>query len=269
MCLEDIYGNNKTISVVIPTINERLNIKEVIPRLPKFIDEIIIIDGCSTDGTIEEIRRYRKDAKIFVEGEKGKGAALRRGFREASGDIIIMMDADGSHNPKEMPSLVEPVLNGYDVTKASRLLPGGGSDDFTLLRRFGNKMFVSIVNTLYGSNYTDLCYGYRAFKREALDKLKIRTNGFEVETEQSILMIKAGLKIKEVPSFEIKRAYGFSRLHSFRDGWKILRIIVVEYMRGKDIDKNKDNNNTASHSDKSSLTASTSPILSNRSISNK
>lgn len=241
MTLKDKNGDLRTISVVIPTINERLNIKEVLPKLPEFIDEVVIVDGCSTDGTIEEVRKYRKDAKIFIETEKGKGAALRRGFKEASGDLVIMMDADGSHNPKELPVLIDPVLNGYDVTKASRLLPGGGSDDFTWFRRFGNRMFVSMVNTLYGANYTDLCYGYRAFKRDALEKLRIRSKGFEVETEQSILMIKAGLKIKEIPSFEVKRKYGDSRLNSFRDGWKILKIIIEEYVRSKeenrDIDK--------------------------------
>ena len=231
MCIKDIYGDTKTISVVIPTINERLNIKEVIPKLPDFIDEIVVIDGRSIDGTVDEIKKYRKDAKIFIETEMGKGAALRRGFKEATGDLIIMMDADGSHNPAELGILIDPVLNGYDASKASRLLPGGGSDDFTAFRRFGNKMFVTIVNILYGSNYTDLCYGYRVFKRSALDKLNIKTNGFEVETEQSILMIKAGLKIKEVPSFEAKRRYGNSNLHSIRDGWKILKVIVAEYVR--------------------------------------
>ena len=231
MCLTDKYGNIKTVSIVIPTINECPNIKEVIPKLPKFIDEIIIVDGCSTDGTIEEIKKYRNDVKVIIEKKKGKGVALRRGFKEASGDLIIMMDADGSHNPKELPLLVDPVLNGYDVTKASRLLPGGGSDDFTAFRRFGNKMFVIMVNTLYRSNYTDLCYGYRAFKKDALEKMQLKSDGFEVETEQSILMIKAGLKIKEIPSFEIKRKHGNSRLNSFRDGWKILRVIISEYMR--------------------------------------
>lgn len=231
MCLKDKYGNIKTVSVVIPTINECLNIKEVLPKLPSFIDEVVIVDGCSTDGTIEEIKKYRKDAKVFIETEKGKGAALRRGFKEASGDLVIMMDADGSHDPNEIPMLVDPVLNGYDVTKASRILPGGGSDDFTPFRRFGNKMFVTMVNTLYGSEFTDLCYGYRAFKKDALDKLQIKTSGFEVETEQSILMIKAGLKIKEIPSFEIKRKFGNSRLNSFRDGWRILRIILSEYVK--------------------------------------
>lgn len=247
MCLKDKYGNIKTVSVVIPTINECLNIKEVIPKLPSFIDEVVIVDGCSTDGTIEEIKKYRRDAKIFIETEKGKGAALRRGFKEASGDLVIMMDADGSHNPKELHLLVDPVLNGFDAAKASRLLPGGGSDDFTPFRRFGNKMFVTMVNTLYGSKFTDLCYGYRVFKREALAKVQIKTSGFEVETEQSILMIKAGLKIKEIPSFEIKRKFGNSNLNSFRDGWRILRIILSEYI--KDDPKNRNVNDNANASE--------------------
>lgn len=241
MTLKDKNGDLRTISVVIPTINEQLNIKEVLPKLPDFIDEVVIVDGCSTDGTVEEIKKYRKDAKIFTEIEKGKGAALRRGFKEASGDLIIMMDADGSHNPKELPMLVDPVLNGYDVTKASRLLPGGGSDDFTWFRRLGNKIFVTMVNGLYGANYTDLCYGYRAFKRDALAKLHIRSRGFEVETEQSILMLKEGLKIKEIPSFEVKRKYGESRLNSFRDGWKILKIIILEYVRSEEDNKGINN----------------------------
>lgn len=231
MTLKDKNGDIKRVSVVMPTINERQNIKEVLPKLPDFIDEIIVVDGCSTDGTVDEIKKYRSDAKIFIESTFGKGAALRRGFKEASGDVVIMMDADGSHDPNDMLALVYPVLNGYDVAKASRLLPGGGSDDFTPFRRFGNRMFVVMVNTLYGSKYTDLCYGYRAFKKDALDKLRIKTSGFEVETEQSILMIKAGLKIKEIPSFEAMRKNGKSRLNSFRDGWKILRIIASEYIR--------------------------------------
>lgn len=231
MTLRDNNGEIKTVSIVIPTINEYSNIKEVFPKIPQFIDEIIVVDGCSTDGTVEEIKRYRSDAKIFIEKKLGKGAALRRGFKEASGDLIIMMDADGSNDIKELPLLIDPVLNGYDATKASRLLPGGGSDDFTAFRRFGNRMFVVMVNTLYGANCTDLCYGYRAFKKDALNKIKLKSDGFEVETEQSILMLKEGLKVKEVPSFEAKRKFGNSRLHSIRDGWRIFRVIITEYFK--------------------------------------
>ncbi len=231
MTLRDYKGEIKTVSLVIPTINEYSNVKEVFPKIPDFVDEIIVVDGCSTDGTVEEIRKYKNEAKIFVEKESGKGAALRRGFKEASGDLIIMMDADGSHDIRELPMLIEPVLNGYDVSKASRLLPGGGSDDFTPFRRFGNRMFVAIVNTLYGTNCTDLCYGYRAFKKDAIKKIKLKSKGFEIETEQSILVLKKGLKVKEVPSFEAKRKFGNSRLHSIKDGWKILKVILGEYLK--------------------------------------
>lgn len=230
--ISDINGTEKKVSVIIPTMNEALNIRHVFPYIPQFVDEVVVIDGNSKDNTIEEILKFRKDAKIIKEEIcAGKGSALKRGFETATGDLIIMMDADGSHNPNEMHRLIEPVLNGYDVSKGSRLLPGGGSDDFTLFRRFGNRIFVLMTNTLYGSHYTDLCYGYRAFKREAVKKMCCKSNGFEIETEQSILMLKAGLKIKEIPSFEAERKNGKSNLRTFRDGWRIFSIIIMERIR--------------------------------------
>lgn len=232
LSISDVHNNEKRISVIIPTLNEVHNVKHVFPLIPQFVDEIIVIDGNSKDGTREEILKYRKDAIIIIDDRPGKGYALRRGFEEATGDLVIMMDADGSNDPRELRVLVEPVLDGYDVSKASRLLPGGGSADFTPFRRFGNKIFVTIVNTMYRSNYTDLCYGYRAFKRDAISKMGCMSDGFEIETEQSIRMLKAGLKIKEVPSFEAKRKYGNSRLNAFRDGMRILTVIVGEYIKG-------------------------------------
>ncbi len=231
MSMMDKKNHMKKISVVIPTMNESENIKEVFPNIPDFVDEIVVVDGNSTDGTREEIKKYRNDTNIIIEKPSGKGAAMKTGFEKATGDLIIMMDADGSHDPAEIPSLLDPILDGFDVAKGSRMMPGGGSADFTPFRRLGNKIFVSMVNTLYGSNYTDLCYGYRAFKREALDKIYCSSMGFEIETEQSILMKKAGLKIKEVPSFEAKRKNGNSNLNSVRDGFKILNVIVNEYLK--------------------------------------
>jgi glycosyltransferase involved in cell wall biosynthesis len=229
--ITDIYNQEKKVSVIIPTLNEVQNIKHVFPYIPNFVDEIIVIDGNSTDGTREEIMKFRKDTIIIIYNTLGKGIALRKGFEKATGDLIIMMDADGSNDPDEIPSLLEPILNGYDASKASRLLPGGGSDDFTLFRRLGNKIFITMVNMMYGANFTDLCYGYRAFKKEALEKMCCKSDGFEIETEQSIRMMKAGLRIKEVPSFEYKRKYGDSRLNSFKDGWRILNTIIREFLR--------------------------------------
>jgi len=226
----DIYNQVKTISVVIPTLNEVENIKHVFPNIPDYIDEIVVIDGNSQDGTKEEILKFRPDARIYSNKPSGKGDALRQGFAKATGDIVIMMDADGSHRFSEFPLLIEPVLNGHDVAKGSRFLPNGGSADFTAFRRFGNKVFVTMVNTMYGSNITDLCYGYCAFKKEAIQKMNCKSSGFEIETEQSIRMIKAGLKIKEVPSYEDKRINGESNLHAFRDGARILTTIVKEFL---------------------------------------
>ena len=231
MTLINKHGQLKNVSVVIPTLNEESNIKEVFPYIPDFIDEIVVVDGNSTDKTRDEILKFRKNAKIIVEKPMGKGAAVKTGFENATGDLIIMMDADGSHDPKEIPKLLDPVLDGYDVSKGSRMLPGGGSTDITLFRRFGNKLFVTMVNTMYGANYTDLCYGYRAFKKEALGKMYCRSKGFEIETEQSIRMKKAGLRVKEVSSFEARRKYGNSNLNSFKDGWRILKVILKEYFK--------------------------------------
>ncbi len=228
MSIMNKHGEVKRVSIVMPTLNEAANIKEVFRDIPEFVDEIVVIDGDSTDGTRDEILKFRKDARIIVEKPRGKGAAINTGFESATGDLIIMMDADGSHDPKEIPGLLDPVLDGYDASKGSRMLPGGGSDDFTPLRKFGNRMFVGMVNLMYGAEYTDLCYGYRAFKREALEKLHCTSEGFEIETEQSIRMKKAGLKVKEVPSFEASRKNGDSNLNSFRDGWRIFSMILKE-----------------------------------------
>lgn len=225
------YGHKKNISVVIPTLNEAQNIKHVFPDIPEIVDEIVVVDGNSNDGTIDEIMKFRNDVKIIVEKPCGKGAAIKTGFERAKGDLIVMMDADGSHDPKEIPRLLEPVLDGYDVAKGSRMIHGGGSDDITPFRKLGNMAFVSMVNLMYGANYTDLCYGYLAFKREALERLHCTSKGFEIETEQSILMKKVGLRVKEVPSFEARRKNGDSNLKSFRDGWKILNVIVKEYLK--------------------------------------
>ena len=230
MSLVNKYGMEKRISIVVPTLNEYPNIKHVFSNIPEFIDEIVVVDGNSTDGTRDEILKYRKDAKIIIEDRRGKGQALKTGFKNASGDIVVIMDADGSHDMKEISILLEPVLDGYDASHGSRLLPGGGSDDFTVFRKLGNKMFVTLVNYMYGSQYTDLCYGYRAFKKEAIEKMNCNRKGFDIETEQSIRIAKAGLRVKEIPSFEARRLHGSSNLNAFKDGWKIMDVIIKEYI---------------------------------------
>ncbi len=216
------------VSIVIPTLNEEKNLKTLLPdlinELKDYKYEIIVVDGHSKDKTVEIAKKF--GCKVFYEN-KGKGYALRLGFKKARGDIIISMDADLSHRPKEARLLIEGIKIGYDIAMGSRFIIGGGSSDMPFYRKWGNKFFVFLVNLLFKGEYTDLCYGYRAFNRKALKKLNLKEDGFGIETEISIKALKNKLKIIEIPSFEKKREYGNGKLRTFRDGYVILKTIIL------------------------------------------
>lgn len=216
------------ISVVVPARNEAQNLVHVLPQIPTIVDEVILVDGHSTDDTIAVARQLLPKIKIIEQIGKGKGDALRLGFAACSGDIIVMLDADGSADPCEIPKFVEALINGNDFAKGSRYLQGGGSYDLTGLRRLGNSGLSTLVNVLFGTKFSDLCYGYNAFWRYCLDYVEVDCDGFEVETLINIRMHKANFKIVEVPSFEQPRIYGASNLNTFRDGWRVLKTIVKE-----------------------------------------
>ncbi len=222
------------ISVVIPTINEEHNMKALLEGIKTVLKgysyEVIVVDGNkngpSTDRT-EEIAKKHK-ARV-IHDYNGKGSALITGFRAAHGEIIISMDADLSHRPKELKLLISGIETGYDICVGSRFLTGGGTSDMPMLRKLGNKFFVWLVNFLYGSTYTDMCYGYRSFSKKALRTLRLSEKGFGIETEVNIKAQKADLSILEVPSFEKKRASGTGNLRSFQDGLVILRTIIRNF----------------------------------------
>jgi glycosyltransferase involved in cell wall biosynthesis len=221
--------NNMTqfprITAVIPARNEEKNLPFVLPRIPAIVNELLLVDGLSCDRTNEVAKELRPDITIVKQTGRGKGNALRCGFRKATGDIVVMIDADGSMEPAEIPGLVEPLLHGYDVVKGSRFLPGGGTADMEQHRKFGNKVFLTLVNLLFKGKYSDLCYGYMAFKKDALGKMELVSDGFEIETELNVKVLKAGLKVKEVPSFEKKRLNGCGSLRAFQDGRRIIGTI--------------------------------------------
>jgi glycosyltransferase involved in cell wall biosynthesis len=217
-----------TISVVIPTLNEAANLPHVLPHIPKWVTEIIIVDGNSTDGTVEVARALHPDVRIIVEPVRGKGLALRRGFAAATGEIIVMMDADGSTNPEEIGDFVRLLCNGADFVKGSRYLQGAGTLDITPLRDLGNRGFTYMVRLLFGGRYSDLCYGYCAFWARVLPRLQLDADGFEIETMMNIRALKAGLMIFEVHSIELNRIHGTTNLRTFRDGWRVLCTIVRE-----------------------------------------
>lgn len=216
---------DKRISLIIPTLNEEKNILIVLNQIPSFIDEIIVVDGYSKDDTVKIAEKFRCN---IIFDDKGKGSALLKGIRASKGDYIIMMDADLSHRVIEFNPLIYWLDQGYDFCMGSRFIKGGGSEDISLLRAFGNKFFVFVVNFLFGARYTDLCYGYRSFKRDSINQLRLSTPGFGIETEMSIKVAKKKMKVKEIPSFEKKRKYGHGKLRTFYDGFNILQTILRE-----------------------------------------
>lgn len=217
------------VSVVIPTLNEAANLPHVFARLPLHeLHEVIIVDGHSIDDTVAVARALLPSVRIVLQDQSGKGNALACGFAAARGDLIVMLDADGSTDPAEIPQYLDALFKGADFAKGSRYMPGACSLDITLWRSLGNRFLNAIVNILYGTSYTDLCYGYNAFWRDLLPVLSVTCDGFEVETLMNVRIAKAALDVAEVPSTERERLHGVSKLHPVRDGLRVLRTILSE-----------------------------------------
>jgi glycosyltransferase involved in cell wall biosynthesis len=216
------------VSAVIPAMNEAENLPYAFSRLPEGLYEVILVDGHSVDDTVAVAQSLRPDVRIVTQSGKGKGNAMADGFAACTGDIIVALDADGSTDPAEIPRFVSALRNGADFVKGSRFAQGGSSTDITLTRSLGNHVLRTIVNALYGTNYTDLCYGYNAFWARCLPYMRVDCDGFEVETLINVRIAKAGLIVHEVPSYESIRLHGSSNLRALPDGSRVLRTIVRE-----------------------------------------
>jgi glycosyltransferase involved in cell wall biosynthesis len=216
------------VSVVIPTLNEERNVVHVLGLLPEGLHEVILVDGRSTDGTVEAARTALPSIRVVDQPGKGKGDALQAGFMAVTGDIVVTLDADGSADPGEIPAFVDSLCDGADFAKGSRFMDTGGSADITRLRRLGNWGLVKLVNALYRTHYSDLCYGYNAFWADRLPYDTFDAPGFEVETAVNVRVARAGLEVAEVPSYEYERLHGSSNLRTFRDGFRVLRSIIRE-----------------------------------------
>jgi glycosyltransferase involved in cell wall biosynthesis len=216
------------VSVVIPALNEADNLPFVFPHIPPEVDEVILVDGDSVDGTLAVARSLRPDVRLVRQTARGKGAALRSGVNACRGDIVILLDADGSTDPGEIPMFIGALLAGADLVKGSRFLQGGGTADMPWHRKLGNWGLVRLVRLLFGSQYSDLCYGYVAFWADVAEALEFDADGFEIETLINIRALRAGLRVAEVPSFEYKRRYGQGHLRTIPDGWRVLKTILSE-----------------------------------------
>jgi hypothetical protein len=225
------------VSVVVPAINEAANIGHVLSELPDNLHEVILVDGNSQDETVDAARHAYPDIRVFTQNGRGKGDALRTGFAAVTGNVVVMLDADGSADPAEIPRFVEALESGADFAKGSRFLPGGGSADITLLRKVGNAFLSGTANVLHGTHFTDLCYGYNAFWVRCLPFISLDAPGFEVETLINLRIASSGMKITEVPSYEENRISGHSNLNTIRDGFRVLGTILQEARRRRSIDR--------------------------------
>ncbi|HLH29196.1 MAG TPA: glycosyltransferase [Acidimicrobiales bacterium] len=220
-----------SVSVVMPARNEADNLRHILPRIPSWVDELIVVDGNSDDDTPAVARAGWPDVRIVHQERTGKGDALWQGFAAAEGDIIVMLDADGSTDPAEIPRFVAALRTGADVAKGTRFVIGGGSADLTPVRAFGNWALTRMVNVIWRARLTDLCYGYFAFWRDRLEELDPKCTGFEFETLLTVRAIRSGLSLVEVPSYESARIAGTSQLRTLRDGMRVLRTICAEWIR--------------------------------------
>jgi glycosyltransferase involved in cell wall biosynthesis len=219
------------VSVIIPTLNEADNLRHVLPRIPDWVQEVILVDGYSTDETIPIARELLPHIRILYQEGMGKGAALRTGMAAATGDIVVMLDADGSTDPAELPAFVGALLAGADIVKGSRFLQGGGTDDMPFLRQLGNWGFVILANALFHTQFSDITYGYRAAWRRCADSLALEIDGWENESVGNVRAARLGLKVVEVASFEHRRLAGEAKLQTFPAGWVILKGILAERIK--------------------------------------
>jgi glycosyltransferase involved in cell wall biosynthesis len=216
---------------VIPALNEAENLPFVLPRVSSAVHEVILVDGHSTDETAAIALGLLPGIRIVVQEGRGKGAALRSGFAACTGDVIVMLDADGSTDPAEIPLFVGALEAGADFVKGSRFLCGGGTADMPFHRRLGNRAFVALTRMLFGARYSDLCYGYNAFWADVSGLLALDADGFEIETMMNIRAHRVGLRVSEVPSYEYRRRHGEGRLRTIPDGWRVLKTIIAERQR--------------------------------------
>lgn len=234
--LQHFDGNTATVSVIIPALNEAENLPHILPKIPSWVHEVILVDGNSTDNTVEVARQILPSIRIVKQekGTRGKGAALRAGVNGARGDIVVLLDADGSTDPSEIPVFVSTLLAGADYAKGSRFLQGAGTTDMPFYRQIGNGALVQLTNVLFKTRYTDITYGYNAFWRVDASLLALEINGWACEIVNNIRAARNGLRIVEVASFEHDRIAGEAKLQTWSAGWTILKAILRERFDGNE-----------------------------------
>lgn len=229
---ESLLDRTFSLSIIIPTLNEEQNIGEVLAEIEKlyqYYEELIVVDGGSKDATVTVCQNY--NSHLVNQEGKGKGNAIKTGVQRSTSEYILIIDGDGSHNPEEIRQFVQAISQGADVVKGSRFLEDAITYDMNLFRRLGNQFFVWLANTLFGTRFTDLCYGYLACRTALFHEMRICETGFAIDTEIFLKSQKKGARIVEIPSIEFERKSGKSNLRVIPDGLRILYVILHEALR--------------------------------------
>ncbi|MEE8471075.1 MAG: glycosyltransferase family 2 protein [Dehalococcoidia bacterium] len=219
------------ISVLICALNEADNLCRVLPEIPTWVDEVVLVDGHSTDNTVEVAKALCPDIRIVHQGGQGKGDAIKCGVQSASGDIVVTLDADGATDPREMSKFVKALVGGFDFAKGSRLAHGQ-PPNMPRHRWLGNKVLTTTCNILHGTKYTDVCSGYNAFWKSAFLRLRLANDGFEMEQEMLVKVKRAELSVVEVEHHDAGRSNGVSKVADIRQGLVDLMVIIKERFRG-------------------------------------
>jgi glycosyl transferase family 2 len=219
------------VSVVIPALNEAENLPHVLPRIPRWVYEVLLVDGNSTDDTVAIARALCPSIRIIAQEGRGKGAALRSGIAAATGEIVVMLDADGSTDPAEIPAFVGALMAGADFAKGSRFLQGAGTADMPRHRQIANSLMVILANVLFRTQFTDITYGYNAVWNSRREALALEFDNWASEIISNIRVVRRGLRVVEIACFEHKRIAGEAKLQAFPAGWQILKAMLGERLR--------------------------------------
>jgi len=220
------------VSIAIPTFNEEKTIQEILKRVKPYGDDVFVVSAKKSTDRTKEIAE-KLGFRTVIDNGKGKGDAIRVGIEHAKGDIIVFIDADGSHIPEDIPKIVQPIKAGNaDMVIASRFL--GGSEELhgtfgKTVRMFFSLLIAQIINWRFNESIGDTQNGFRAIKKDVAQKLNLKANIFDVETEMVMRCYKMGYSVLEVPSMELKRKYGSSGINLWRMGmvyaWRVFRNI--------------------------------------------